>query len=552
IDGNLNMMMAPPGTNTDGNITGATGVTATAYTNSFGTGGSPATPAGTTTQFTLDAASNTLFFQNPPNSGAQVGALPITLNGAPLDFTEISGFDIVSNVRVAMSNTAVSAAAGGGSGFAVLTVGGVAGLYRINLATGAATALGSVGMGSTTLSGLALANVPTGTLSFAVPNVTVNEAEGTLTVMVTRTGGSLGAASVDVSVAMGGTATAGTDFTFTSPTTVLFADGQTTAMLTIPLTADGMMEMPETFTLMLSNATNGAVLGTSTLVVTLNDASIAAVAPTLTTPAATGTEDTPIPLSITATSNAAAGLETISVRVSGIPAGATLSAGTVQADGSVVLTAAQLTGLTINPPANFSGSFSLTVVATATRAGGGTASTTNTLAVNVTAVNDAPRSNVSSLTRVVTGRIATVTTAQLRSQFQFTDFDQRTSPRIGIAISRAVGPGVWQYRNPGSTRFITLPQVSRTRVFLLAFGGRLRFVPNDPSAANPYRNASVSFRAWDQTTGTAGRSFTLPTSQIGRAGAFSTRTSTLRLTGDAPSMNSAAVDAFFRDQESRD
>ena len=85
-----------------------------------------------------------------------------------------------------------------------------------------------------------------------------------------------------------------------------------------------------------------------------------------------------------------------------MPAGATLSAGTDQGGGVWALTGltqAQLDALTITPPADFSGSFNLTVTATATEAatvaGGGelqnadnTASTSQSFTVTVDPVRN--------------------------------------------------------------------------------------------------------------------------------------------------------------------
>ncbi|BAU41765.1 DUF4394 domain-containing protein [Leptolyngbya sp. O-77] len=140
VDGN----MAAPGTQSDGAISGGTTtVDATAYTNSF-----PSTTA--TTQYTLDAVTNSLFIQNPPNAGTQTAALPITLNGSPLDFTAANGFDIPPSVAVSTSNAPAT-----GQGLAVLTVGGVTGLYAIELSTGAATFLGRVGTGTVPVQGFA-------------------------------------------------------------------------------------------------------------------------------------------------------------------------------------------------------------------------------------------------------------------------------------------------------------------------------------------------------------------------------------------------------------
>jgi hypothetical protein len=137
-----------PGTNPDPAINGGgvSGVSAVAYTNSYA-------GAAATTLYTLDATTNSLHIQNPANNGTQTAPLAITLGGNPLDFTTVNGFDIPAGVSVAASNTPAT-----GFGYADLTVGGTTGLYKIDLATGAATFLGAIGAGATPLAGLALAN----------------------------------------------------------------------------------------------------------------------------------------------------------------------------------------------------------------------------------------------------------------------------------------------------------------------------------------------------------------------------------------------------------
>lgn len=137
------------GINPDGPISGASStVDATAYTNSY---------AGTTrtTQYTLDSTSNRLFIQNPPNNGVQTTPLTVTLNAATLDFTAANGFDIPPTVAVTTSNTVAT-----GGGYAALTVGNVSGLYRIDLATGNALLLGTLGDGAAPISGLVVWNSP--------------------------------------------------------------------------------------------------------------------------------------------------------------------------------------------------------------------------------------------------------------------------------------------------------------------------------------------------------------------------------------------------------
>ncbi len=139
VDNNAN---AADGINPDGSINGqpagSTGVTAAAYTNSFG----QSLTGGVTTQYVIDPVSNSLFIQNPPNNGTLTAAQTITLNGATLDFTEANGFDIPASVRVTTSSSPAT-----GSGFAALTVGNATRLYSIDLSNGRATDLGALPTG---------------------------------------------------------------------------------------------------------------------------------------------------------------------------------------------------------------------------------------------------------------------------------------------------------------------------------------------------------------------------------------------------------------------
>lgn len=84
-------------------------------------------------RYDLDAASDTLLVQNPPNNGtlAVVGALGVNAADA-------IGFDIQASAGI---NTA----------FATLQAGGVTGLYTIDLATGVATLVGNLASSPTVL-----------------------------------------------------------------------------------------------------------------------------------------------------------------------------------------------------------------------------------------------------------------------------------------------------------------------------------------------------------------------------------------------------------------
>src|SRR6185437_16796275 len=86
---------------------------------------------------------------------------------------------------------------------------------------------------------------------------------GTITFTVNRTGGSSGAVDVDYAVTGSGAHAANAaDFGGSLPTgTIHFDDGQISQTITITPTDDHDVETDETFTLTLSNATNGASIG---------------------------------------------------------------------------------------------------------------------------------------------------------------------------------------------------------------------------------------------------------------------------------------------------
>lgn len=120
-------------------------------------------------------------------------------------------------------------------------------------------------------------------------------------------------------------------------------------------------------------------------------------APALTvTPTASGNETAAIPLDISAALVDTDGSEVLSITISGVPASATLSAGTNNGDGTWTLTPAQLTGLTIALPDNLpnDAAFTLTVTATATEQSNGSVASASA-PVAVTVRNVAPVAAVS-------------------------------------------------------------------------------------------------------------------------------------------------------------
>jgi glucose/arabinose dehydrogenase len=108
-----------------------------------------------------------------------------------------------------------------------------------------------------------------GTLQFAVATTSVSEAQGTASVLVTRTGGSASAVTVDWTIT-GGTAVHGadleSDIDYTGPTggTLTFALNQMSQALTIPVVDRAGTQGARTITLLLDGAGGGSRLGPQT------------------------------------------------------------------------------------------------------------------------------------------------------------------------------------------------------------------------------------------------------------------------------------------------
>ncbi|MEW5726319.1 MAG: hypothetical protein AB1918_00695, partial [Pseudomonadota bacterium] len=127
----------------------------------------------------------------------------------------------------------------------------------------------------------------------------------------------------------------------------------------------------------------------------LPEADTAASAPTLTTQDTAGLEDTAIPLTIGAGLADTDGSESLTIYVTGLPAGASLSNGTPLAapivlNGQVLpagstwrLSAADANGLTVTPPTNDSADFTLSVWAVSTESLGGATAVTGPRTIDV-------------------------------------------------------------------------------------------------------------------------------------------------------------------------
>lgn len=100
-------------------------------------------------------------------------------------------------------------------------------------------------------------------VSFVSSGIVVDESAGTILVELEIIGGNSNATSVEVALGSS-TAALGSDFTYTTPTTVTFpANSSTNQSIVVGITDDAILESSETIVLNLQNPTNNATLGTN-------------------------------------------------------------------------------------------------------------------------------------------------------------------------------------------------------------------------------------------------------------------------------------------------
>ncbi len=152
-------------------------------------------------------------------------------------------------------------------------------------------------------------------------------------------------------------------------------DAINTALAGLTLSPTAHFNGPGSLTVSVDDLGNSGFGGPQTSTTTIPIAITAvADAPTLTVANARGSDGNPIPLGIVATRANGASTEVLSVILAGVPAGATLSAGTDLGQGQWQLSPQQLANLTLVAPN--SGTYPLTVTATATEPSNGSTATT--------------------------------------------------------------------------------------------------------------------------------------------------------------------------------
>lgn len=109
-------------------------------------------------------------------------------------------------------------------------------------------------------------------VSFAAKSAVVNEGDGSISFDIEIVNPINDTVAVDVTIMMSSTATNGVDYTFMDTTVVFAANASMPITLSAMLTDDTDIETDETIVLLLSNATNGALIGSdSVFTVTIED-----------------------------------------------------------------------------------------------------------------------------------------------------------------------------------------------------------------------------------------------------------------------------------------
>ncbi len=161
----------------------------------------------------------------------------------------------------------------------------------------------------------------------------------------------------------------------------------------------------------------------------------------------------------------------------------------------------------------------------ASAAGGTTpfSNATDTATLTVTAINDAPTLTGGPYTFPGTGASApssTPTVAELLDATTQADVDG--GALAGIAVTATTGAGNWQFSTDGAT-WTNLGAVSAAAALLLDPSTEVRYLGDGSTS----ETATITFRAWDQTAGTASTASTRNTADTttnGGTTAFSTGT----------------------------
>ena len=171
----------------------------------------------------------------------------------------------------------------------------------------------------------------------------------------------------------------------------------------------------------------------------------------------------------------------------------------------------------------------------------------DTASLTVTALNDAPVLTPANHSMGSTTS-ATAITINLSGTFinhgagttTITDVDQNALVG-GIALTGMTGKGTWEYSIDNGASFQSLGAlaIGPAHALLLSSSAQLRYTPD---VGHSSEMASIQYRAWDQTGGSAGQTVNFQQVAVGGTTAFSTATDAATLTvNDAPVLAAAST-----------
>ncbi|WP_154715566.1 DUF4347 domain-containing protein, partial [Pectobacterium fontis] len=137
-------------------------------------------------------------------------------------------------------------------------------------------------------------------------------------------------------------------------------------------------------------------------------------------------------------------------------------------------------------------------------------------------VNDAPVVSGTTVTLTATTENAVSPTTAVSSLLSATGYADVDGGAVsGIALTALTGNGTWQYSTNSGADWFSIGAVSNSSALLLSSTTQIRYVPDGANS----ETATLGFRAWDQTSGTATSGATrglADTSTTGGTSAFST------------------------------
>ncbi len=176
---------------------------------------------------------------------------------------------------------------------------------------------------------------------------------------------------------------------------------------------------------------------------------------------------------------------------------------------------------------------------------------TDTADITVDNVNDAPVLSGSVNLTGITEDDTTSTGDRISIIVGGNSSDADSGAITGIVVTATSGNSTWEYSTDGGSNWSSIGTVAANNALAIGAGSndRIRYVPDEENSETP----SVTFKAWDQTSGTAGDR--LNASVGGGATAFSaaTATSTITITdvNDAPTLSNMTTAVSYQEDAAK-